>query len=74
VLWYIAIASQTLLVLVLREGQSEEDGDLYAPKAPDLRACERRSEYLSVGAVVAPSAFGMFHAKSGEYKHHVKVM
>jgi hypothetical protein len=26
------------------------------------------------GIVVAPSAFGKFHAKSGEYEFHVNVM
>jgi hypothetical protein len=40
-------------------------------KSPDLRTCAK--DILSV-AVVAPSAFGMFHAKGGEYEYHVKVM
>jgi hypothetical protein len=63
-----------LLVLVLREGRSEEDGDLYAPQSAGLESmCKLLSVSFS-GVVVAPSSFGMFHAKSGEYKHHVKVM
>jgi hypothetical protein len=55
-----------LLVLVLREGRSEEDGDLYAPQSAGLESmCKLLSVSFS-GVVVAP--------KSGEYKHHVKVM
>jgi hypothetical protein len=53
-----------LLVLVLREAQSEEDGDLYAPQSAGLESMCKMLLVSFSDAVVAPSAFGMFHAKA----------
>jgi hypothetical protein len=59
------------MLLVLREVQSEEDGNLYANANAEL---DGMCKISFSGIVVAPSAFGKFHAKSGQYEFHVNVM
>jgi hypothetical protein len=72
VLWYIAIAQPNAVGV---KGMSE--GRRWRSYAPQSAGLDGMCKMLSVsfsGAVVAPSAFGMFHAKSGECEYHVKVM